>query len=136
MLPIRTRIAFALLAASVVSGCAGSSIRADETPRTPPLVRVSEQVWVVAERERPIFFCSGSYWLYARDGAWFQSNDFDGEFVAVASYSVPQPLLDVPDPGRFVFAVGSVVNGEQGYVSSQVGISPPTPESPYVTATP
>ena len=104
----------------VLSGCAGSQTRADESPRTPPLVRVNDQVWVVADRPRPIFFCSGSYWLYARDGAWFQSNEFEGDFAAVATYSVPQPLRDLPEPSRFAYAVGSVVNGEPGYVASQV----------------
>ena len=123
----------ALLCGGLLDACAGTMKRADERAPSPRMVQVTSDVWVVANSSQSLFFCSGSNWLYASDRAWYQSNDFDGEFVVVASYSVPQPLLELERPERFAYAVDSTVRGQSGLVDSPVHAYPPTPNPDYIS---
>ncbi|HUS66313.1 MAG TPA: hypothetical protein VMZ28_17295 [Kofleriaceae bacterium] len=88
-------------------GAAGTGCVAHGTMRThayvetasPDLVYVSPGVYVVADYDEPVFYSSGSYWLY-RDGFWFRSRVHTGGWAR--AYSPPVAVRSIHRPTVYV----------------------------------
>ena len=65
----------------------------------PTMVPVSENVWVVEGRSRPVFFSAGAYWRYD-DGTWYRSSYVNDGYVRVRT--VPPYLRQIHRPTRYI----------------------------------
>lgn len=96
-------IALAIAAGALSStGCiarvhGGATVSAPE----PSLAYVGPEVWVVEEYEEPVFYSSGSYWLY-RNGYWYSSNVHYGGWARVSTGVVPVYVRGIDRPRSYV----------------------------------
>ena len=67
--------------------------------RTPRLVAIAEDVWVIEDHGSAVFYSGGLYWMYHR-GGWSRSTNYDKGFVPAGE--VPDVLRRVRDPHQFV----------------------------------
>jgi hypothetical protein len=84
----------AFMLAVALGGCAGSSsgrveYAATVNVRSPELVTVDNDVYVLADADEPVFYTDNSYWLY-RSGTWYRSHRYDRGWVVVRE---PAPRL-------------------------------------------
>ena len=87
---------------AATSGCVASGTvrtRAYVETSSPDLVYVSPGVYVIADYNEPVFYSSGSYWLY-RDGFWFRSHVHTGGWSR--AYSPPVTLRRIHRPHAYV----------------------------------
>jgi hypothetical protein len=102
-----------LLAASLGIGglgaCAGSATGSayggggagyvSVTVRSPELVSVEDDLYVVADADEPVFYADDQYWLY-RDDRWYRSRSYDRGYVYVES--PPQRVRRIREPTAYV----------------------------------
>ena len=95
------KIASILIAAGLC-GCAGTvHYRGTVAVQDPNLVEVQPGVYAVADADEPLFYNDGYYWLYS-DGAWLRSSRYNGGFVRVDAYHVPQRVRVIDHPRAYV----------------------------------
>ena len=106
------RLAFMLAASLGIGGlgaCAGSATGTtyggggagyvSVTVRSPELVTIDEDVYVLADADDPIFYADDNYWLY-RDNRWYRSRSYDRDWVYVSS---PSPRVRrIHEPTAYV----------------------------------
>src|SRR5687767_14852232 len=90
--PMTKRLAFMLAVA--LGACAGSGsgrveYAAAVTVRSPELVTIEPDVYVLADADEPVFYTDNYYWLY-RSGRWYRSHSYDRDWIYVSS---PSPRL-------------------------------------------
>jgi hypothetical protein len=91
-----------ILISAALAGCAGTvHYRGSVAVSDPNLVEVSPGVYTVADAEEPIFYNDGFYWLY-QDGVWMRSPSYNGGFVTVDAYHVPQRVRVIDHPRAYV----------------------------------
>ncbi|HEU0033202.1 MAG TPA: hypothetical protein VFQ53_21365 [Kofleriaceae bacterium] len=93
-------LAFMLSAA--LAACAGATdVRygGGVVVRSPDLVTIEPDVYVVADADEPIFYTDNYYWLY-RDGGWYRSNTYRGGWVRY--YDTPYRLRRIDQPYAYV----------------------------------
>jgi hypothetical protein len=97
------RLAFMLAASLGLGACAGSGTArveyASVTVRSPELVTIDDDVYVLADADEPVFYADDSYWLY-RDDRWYRSRSYDRDWVYVSS---PSPRVRrINEPTAYV----------------------------------
>jgi hypothetical protein len=65
----------------------------------PPLVVVEPGIEVVPDQPDEVFYVDGWYWT-RRDGRWFRTRDYRGQWVVAERRIVPERLFGVPE-GRY-----------------------------------
>ena len=104
------RLAFMLAASLGIGGlgaCAGSATGtayggggyAAVTVRSPELVTVEDDLYVLADADEPVFYTDDYYWLY-RDNRWYRSRSYDRDWVYVSSPS--QRVRRIHEPTAYV----------------------------------
>jgi hypothetical protein len=87
---------------AAATGCvAGGTARvsAGATISTPELVYIGPGVYVIEDYHRPVFYSNNYYWLY-RDGIWFRSHVYTGNWVRART--VPREVRRIERPQRYV----------------------------------
>jgi hypothetical protein len=84
-------------------GCGGGSgyvaYEGSVTVRSPELVTVEPDVYVLADADEPVFYTDNYYWLY-RSGHWYRSHNYDRDWVYVTT---PAPRLrHINEPTAYV----------------------------------
>jgi hypothetical protein len=91
-----------ILIAAGLAGCAGTvHYRGTVAVSDPNLVEVQPGVYALADSDEPIFYNDGYYWLYT-DGSWMRSPSYNGGFVTVDAYHVPQRVRVIQHPRTYV----------------------------------
>ncbi len=87
-----------LQAGMLQTGCAGHTrVEGRVAVQYPRLVYVSPGLWVLADSNDPIFYSDGYYWLY-RDGVWFNSFNYWGDWTYQPVVRVPVVIRSVRRP--------------------------------------
>ena len=96
--------ACAFVVAASLASCTGTGdveYAGEVRVTSPELVEIRPGVQVVADADEPLFYSSGSYWLY-RDGYWFRSRDYRGGYARVEYTVVPEPIRVIEQPQVYV----------------------------------
>ncbi len=96
MTTIRATIIAVLL--TFASGCIVTG-RATVRTRTPDMVYVSDNVYVIEDYDEPVFYSEGAYWRYY-GGVWYSSSYYSGGWVRVRS--VPVYVSRINNPHTYV----------------------------------
>jgi hypothetical protein len=117
-------LALAALLFGTQSGCAA---RVSYAATTPPasLVSVGPGVWVVYDYHQPVFYSSGSYWLWS-GGYWHQSRYVDYGFSRVHVSRVPQTVVRIDRPSAYVRyrGTGATRSVPPGHVRARYNSTP------------
>lgn len=88
-------LALALLATACLARVSGTG---RSTARSPSLVLIAGDVWVLEDYDEPVFYTEASYWRFS-GGVWYSSPYYNQDWVRVTV--VPSSIQRIDRPTRY-----------------------------------